>query len=161
MNNLPLTGVRVIDLSVVLAGPYSCMFLADMGAEVILVESTQHFPPQTRGIHARPTHEMLRNRGGGYPDGDPGERPWNRWAHFNVMGRNKNSMTLDITKPEGMDIFKRLVSVSDVVVENYVPQAMEKLGVTYGMLKQQKPDIIFKKVNIFTFHEGTYICNLL
>ncbi|MSQ22332.1 MAG: CoA transferase [Dehalococcoidia bacterium] len=147
MANLPLAGVRVIDMTVVLAGPYCAMMLADMGAEVILVESTQHFPPQTRGINARPTRDMLRNRGGGYPDGDPGKRPWNRWAHFNVMGRNKHSMTVDITRPEGMEIFKRLVSVSDVLVENYAADVMDKLGVTYEMLKRQKPDIIFAKLS--------------
>ena len=146
MSDLPLDGIRVLDLTVVLAGPYGAMFLADFGAEVIRVESLLHFPPQTRGTYARPTKEMV-GPGGGYPDGDPGERPWNRYPTFNVMGRNKLSMTVDLTRPEGMDIFKRLIRVSDVVIENYIPSAIEKLGITYEMLKKEKPDIIFAKMS--------------
>ena len=114
MADLPLKGIRVLDMTVVLAGPYACMFMADFGAEVIRVESIQHFPPGTRGQFARPA----KASGGDmpYPNNDPGERPWNRSITFNTMARNKRSMTVDITRPEGMDIFKRLVRVSDVVI---------------------------------------------
>lgn len=149
MQSLPLKGIRVVDLTVVLAGPYCAMILADMGAEVIRVESLQHFPPNTRGIYARPVKEMGGSRFGVYPNGDPGERPWNRYPMFNSMARNKLSMTADFTRPEGMDILKRLVRVSDVVVENYVPNVMDKLGITYEMLKREKPDIIFAKMSAY------------
>ena len=141
MADLPLKGIRVIDLTVVLAGPYAAMFLADFGAEVIRVESIQHFPPGTRGQFARPA------AGDVYPNKDPGKRPWNRYPMFNTMARNKRSMTVDFTRPEGMEIFKRLVRVSDVVIENYVPEVMDKLGITYEMLKSEKPDIIFAKMS--------------
>ena len=147
MADLPLKGIRVVDMTVVLAGPYAGMFLADFGAEVVRVESIQHFPPGTRGQYPRPTREMVAGLGGGYPDDDPGERPWNRVPMFNSSGRNKLSMTVDITRPEGMDIFKRLVRVSDVVLENYVPSVMDKLGVTYEMLRKEKPDIIYTKMS--------------
>ena len=115
--------------------------LAGVGAEVNRVESTKHVPPGTRGQFAR------HLAGDVYPNKDPGERPWNRSPMFNTMGRNKRSMTVDITRPEGMDIFKRLVRVSDVVLENYVPEVMDKLGITYAMLKEEKPDIIFAKLS--------------
>ncbi|MSQ22131.1 MAG: CoA transferase [Dehalococcoidia bacterium] len=147
--NLPLKGIRVVDLTVVLAGPYCGMILADFGAEVIRVESIQHFPPQTRGIFARPSKDMPSSRSAGYPNGEPGRRPWNRYPLFNAMGRNKLSMTVDITKPDGMEVFKRLVKVSDVVLENYVPEVMDKLGVSYEMLKQVRPDIIFCKMSAY------------
>ncbi len=149
MANLPLKGVRVLDFGVILAGPYCGLILADFGAEVIRVESTQHFAPQTRGIYARPTKDMPSSRSGGYPGGEPGQRPWNRYPLFNSMARNKRSMTVDITRPEGMAILKRLVKVSDVVLENYVPEVMDKLGVTYEMLKSVNPKIIFCKMSAF------------
>ncbi len=157
MAYLPLNGIRVLDLTVVYAGPYCTMVLADCGAEVIRVESIQHFPPQTRGVFARPTKEMGSARANLYPNGEPGSRPWNRYPTFNSMARNKLSMTVDMTRPEGMDIFKKLVRVSDVVIENYVPEVMDKLGVTYEMLKQVKPDIIFCKMSAYG-DTGAY-CN--
>ena len=141
MAGLPLKGIRVVDLTVVLAGPYAAMFLADFGAEVIRVESIHHFPPNTRGQFVRPT------QGHAYPNNDPGKRPWNRYPMFNTMARNKRSMTVDITKPEGMEMLKGLIRVSDIVIENYVPEVMDKLGVTYEMLKREKPDIIFAKLS--------------
>ncbi|MFH1140711.1 MAG: CoA transferase [Chloroflexota bacterium] len=144
MGKLPLEGVRILDMTVVLAGPYACMFMADYGAEVIRVESIQHFAPTTRGQYARPPMGAM-----GYPNLDPGQRPWNRYATFNSMARNKMSMTVDITRPEGMDVFKQLVRVSDVFIENYVASSMEKLGITYEMLRKEKPDIIFCKMSAY------------
>ncbi|MBI4311497.1 MAG: CoA transferase [Chloroflexi bacterium] len=141
MATLPLEGIRVLGMTVILAGPYAEMFLADYGAEVIRVESIQNFPPFTRGMVVHP-----RKGAPGYPNGDPGERPWNRHATFNSMARNKLGMTVDITKPEGMDVFKQLVRTSDVFISNYVPSALDKLGVTYEMLKKEKPDIIYAKI---------------
>ncbi len=142
MGQLPLEGIRVLGMTVILAGPYTEMFLADYGAEVIRVESIQHFPPSTRGVHVWPPKGAP-----GYPNNDPGERPWNRHATFNSMARNKHCMTVDITKPEGLEIFKQMVRISDVFISNYVPSALDKLGVTYEMLKEEKPDIIYAKIS--------------
>jgi len=145
MAKLPLEGIRVVDLSTVYAAPYATMILADMGAEVIRVESIQHFPRATRGPMARPSKEFIRTLvpwAGGYPNQEPGPRAWNQCPFFNFHARNKLGMTVDLTRPEGMDIFRRLVRVSDIVVENSIPEVMEKMGMTYELLKELKSDII-------------------
>src|SRR5437763_2246029 len=119
--NQPLSGIRLIDFTVVWAGPYSTMLLADLGAEVIRVESTKFWGGNTRGTIARPTQAYIDGLGpgrGGFPDGQPGERPWNRSPSFNVAARNKLSMTADLRSPEGLDAFKQLVAVSDGLIEN-------------------------------------------
>jgi crotonobetainyl-CoA:carnitine CoA-transferase CaiB-like acyl-CoA transferase len=136
---LPLSGVRVIDLGVVLAGPQAALLLADLGAEVIRVESTQYFPNQTRGVFARPSPEMVRSAipvAGGYPNREAGERPWNRFPWFNTHARNKLSMTLTLTDPRGKAIFERLVAISDVLISNLSPGALETLGFGYERLAQ-------------------------
>ncbi len=142
---MALEGVRVVDLSVVFAAAYATQLLADFGAEVIRVESQQHIAPITRGMMPRPPKERVPTMGpvtGGYPDFDPGPRPWNRAAMFNAHARNKLSMTVDLTRPEGLQIFKRLVLVSDLVIENNAYGRLQKLGITYPVLKEWKPDII-------------------
>lgn len=152
MSKLPLEGVRVIDLCVVWAGPFATQVLADLGAEVIKVENIHFLQPLTRGSQARPTKEQLKAQIpmlGGYPDWEPGKRPWNRSPTTINLLRNKHSMTVDIRKPKGMDIFRRLVAVSDVVYENNVTETMGKLGITYEMLKETKEDIIFIRVPAF------------
>jgi crotonobetainyl-CoA:carnitine CoA-transferase CaiB-like acyl-CoA transferase len=146
MTTLPLTGIRVLDFTVVWAGPYATMMLADYGAEVIRVESLQHFPSTTRGLMPRPPEAMLANAShllGGYPDWDPGERPWNRHPMFNVHGRNKLSMTVDLTRPEGYDIVRQLITKSDVIVENNSVDVMAKLGLDYDTVRAIKEDIIY------------------
>ena len=137
---LPLEGIRVIDMTVVWAGPYGTMFLADLGAEVIRVESVNLFPTLTRGQLARPSKEVeQRAPSPNYPNRDPGERPWNRSPIFNVHGRNKYSMTADLNTPEGKDVFRRLVETSDLFIENNVVGAMERLGLSYDVLSQWNP----------------------
>ena len=137
---LPLEGVRVIDMTVVWAGPYGTMFLADMGAEVIRVESVNVFPSLTRGNFARPAKETAEQAGWPiYPDRDPGERPWNRCSIFNVHSRNKYSMTADLNTPEGREVFRRLVESSDLFIENNVVGSVERLGLTYAVLSQWNP----------------------
>jgi crotonobetainyl-CoA:carnitine CoA-transferase CaiB-like acyl-CoA transferase len=140
---LPLEGVRVLDITVAWAGPYSTMFLGDMGAEVIRVESLNVFPTYTRGFYARPNPEAeARAPMSFYPGRDPGERPWNRMAIFNMHARNKHSITIDLTTDEGKDIFRRLVELSDVFIENNVAGSMKRLGLTYDTLAQWNSRLI-------------------
>ena len=143
---LPLAGVRVIDLCASWAGPIACELLADLGAEVIRVENPHMWQPMTRGHQAHPTKEGLASMQpwtGGYPDGEPGDRPWNRSPSAITCSRNKYSMSCDLRTAEGKGILARLVAVSDVVIENSVTETMEKLGVTYDWLTSIKPDIIY------------------
>ncbi len=142
MARLPLEGVRILDITQIWAGPYTTQLLADWGAEVIRVESIQITPIFTR-VYSR---ERIPPEPGvwwlAHPDWELGERRWNRYALFNVHARNKLSMTLDLTRPEGTDIFNRLLRISDVFLENNTPTTIEKLGLTYEALRQQKEDII-------------------
>ena len=140
MSNLLLEGMRVIDHGIVYTGTAATMILADMGAEVIRVESIGHFPPATRGAVARPPEGLPASLG--YVDGDPGERPWDRWYQFHSMNRNKYGIALELNRPEGKEVYKRLVRKSDVIIENFSEGTMERLGLSYDMLKEVKPDII-------------------
>jgi crotonobetainyl-CoA:carnitine CoA-transferase CaiB-like acyl-CoA transferase len=117
------------------------MFLADMGAEVIRVESLNFFPLGSRGQSAHPTKESLGQGASSFPDGEPGLRPWNRVAGFNCHARNKYSMTLDVTTPEGKVAFRKLVEVSDLFIENNAGGSMESLGIPYSVVSQWNPRI--------------------
>ena len=148
----PLEGMRIIDLTVVWAGPYATMQLADWGAEVIRVESTQHFANSTRGTTPRPPRAMAgaTTRGGfGFPNGEPGERPWNRTPVFNAHGRGKRSMTVDLTRPEGFEVLRRLVSMSDGLVENNLAPNIEKLGVTWDAMSAINSNLIMVRMPAF------------
>ncbi|MCC6959834.1 MAG: CoA transferase [Dehalococcoidia bacterium] len=145
----PLEGIRVIDLCVVWAGPYATMMLGDLGAEVIKPENPFVFQPMTRGAIARPPQILLTNGiawAGGLPNNVPGERPWDYNPTFVSLYRNKKSFTVDLRRPEGLDILKRLVAESDVVYENNATGTMEGLGITYEWLKEANPRIIFVRV---------------
>ena len=145
MVKLPLEGVRILDLTVVWAGPYGTMFLGDMGAEVIRVESTKVMPASTRAAYARPDkalHARMASGASKYPHRNPGQRPWNRGASYMPAFRNKYSMTVDLRTPEGKVIFRHLVEVSDGLVENNVPGSLERLGLTYDVLSQWNPGFI-------------------
>ncbi len=129
MANLPLEGIRVLDVTQVWAGPYATRWLADMGAEVIKVESIQH--PDSERI-------SFRNRTAAGPD----DAYFNRAARFNQVNCNKLGITLDLTTATGVDLFKRLVAISDVVVENYSVGVMRRFGIDYEALREIKPDLI-------------------
>ena len=149
---LPLEGIRIADFTNVYAGPYATMMLADYGAEVIRVESLQYFPNSTRGVSPRPSKALLATGSRvvvAYVDGDPGDKPWNRHAMFNCAGRNKLSMTVDVRRPEGLEVVKRLVQYSDVVVDNYSAGVMDRLGLSYDSLRSWKPDIIAVQMPAF------------
>jgi crotonobetainyl-CoA:carnitine CoA-transferase CaiB-like acyl-CoA transferase len=127
---LPLTGVRVLDLSYVFAVPYMAGLLSDLGAEVIKIEAP-HKLDQTRGRAFGP-----------YLDNDPAKDPWNRSGIFYVVNRGKRSLAMDLSQPEGQEIFRGLVAKSDIVLENYTPRVMRKWGLNYDELKKIKPSLI-------------------
>lgn len=133
-----LQGLRVIDLSQIFAGPYATKLLADMGAEIIRVECAAR---SGRG-GALPKMKPGGAFGSSFPDGDTGERSYNRFAYYNEVNRNKYAITLDLTKPLGVEVFKKLVKVSDVLVENFSPRVMANFGLDYPALKQVNPEII-------------------
>lgn len=150
--SLPLSGVRVLDITVVWAGPHCTQLLAEWGADVIRVEPLQHIQPNTRGAEAKITREQaLATRGSGslygaYPGYDPGSRPWNRAPSFNSHARNKRSVTLDLTYPEGRETFLRLIATADVLVENNVPETIERMGCTYPELAAVNPSLIMLRM---------------
>lgn len=137
---LPLEGIRVVSHGLVYTGTAAATMLGDMGCEVIRVESIQRFPSWTRGAMARPPREFTGHFG--YADNDGGERPWERFYSFHATNRNQYGITLDLNRPEGVSIYKRLVGISDVVLENFAHGVMERLGIGYAALKGVKPDIV-------------------
>lgn len=122
---LALEGIKVADFSWVIVGPLATSVLAQYGAEVIRVEST------TRLCMIRPYAP--------YKEGVPGI---NRGSLFFMVNKNKRSLSLNLRHPRGLDIAKRLVSWSDVVVESFMPGTMKELGLSYKDIKKIKPDII-------------------
>ena len=130
---LPLESVRALELAEIWAGPFCGALLADMGAEIIKVESIQRI---ARGS-LNPAPDA-----GGYPGDGPGDRPWNRSASFNALNRNKIGLTLDLSSPQGAESFLDLVGVSDVVFTNYAYGVMDRLGLGYETLRKVKPDLI-------------------
>lgn len=150
---LPLAGVRVVDLTLVWAGPHCTQLLAEWGAEVIRVEPLTHIQPSTRGAEQRFTKESLAalpDQGRAlvyhYPDNDPGPHPWNTCAEFNSHARNKRSVTLDTWTAEGKELFRRLIAVSDVFVENNAPETIERSGLTYEVLRTANPGLIMLRM---------------
>ena len=125
-----LEGVRVVDLSHVLAGPICTMFLADLGAEVIHVE-----PP--RGDDAREFGPFV------------GEQGKNRSGYFISLNRNKKSMVLNLKKDSGKKILEELIRVSDVIVENFRPNTMQKLGFGWEHLQKMNPRIVYASISGF------------
>jgi crotonobetainyl-CoA:carnitine CoA-transferase CaiB-like acyl-CoA transferase len=151
---LPLAGIRVIDHTVVWAGPFATQLLAEWGAEVIRMEPISAIQPQTRG--AERARHLTRDavaravaRGtmsAGYPHGDPHPDPWNRGAMFNASACNKRSFTGNVMTPAGREAFERLVTISDVIVENNVPSTAEKMGIDDTRLRALNPAIIIVRM---------------
>ena len=131
--HMALENLTVLDLTRVLAGPFCTMMLADMGANVIKIEvpkggdDTRSYPPFRA--------ENLN-----------GER---ESVYFANINRNKKGITLNLKAPEGKEIFKELVKKADIVVENYRPGVMDKLGLGYDVLKEINPRIIYAAVSGF------------
>src|SRR5262245_45272389 len=123
----PLGGVRVLDLTRVLAGPFCAMLLGDMGAEVIKVEEpgkgddTRRWPPFVGG----------------------------EATYFMSVNRNKLSVTLNLKSPEGLDVLKRLAAKSDVLIENFRVGTMERLGLGYKTLSRLSPKLVYCSISGF------------
>ena len=124
----PLKGIRVIDLTRVLAGPFCTMNLADLGAEVIKIEVPG------RGDDSRGFAPIM-------PNGDSG--------YYYSVNRGKKSVTLDLRTAEGAEILRELAAKSDVVVENFSPGTMERFGVGYNHLSARHPAIIMCSISGF------------
>ena len=125
-SHLPLSGVRVVDATHLVAGPFCSMLLADAGADVIKVER-----PKV-GELARTTSPMVPFA--------PGQ---DVSARFLYLNRNKRSITLDLRQPTGKQAFEALVGVSDVVVDNWGPGSLSRLGLDYERLRSINPSIIY------------------
>ena len=124
----PLEGLRVVDLTRVLSGPYCTMQLGDLGAEVIKVEQpgkgddTRAFAPPFQGDQA---------------------------AYFLSVNRNKKSITLDMKSDRGKEVLWRLIEASDILVENFRPGAMDRLGFGYAAVKKRRPSMIYASISGF------------
>ncbi|HUZ10861.1 MAG TPA: CoA transferase [Acidimicrobiales bacterium] len=140
----PLAGLRVLDLTVALAGAHSTMLLADLGAEIIKVESLQHYPASTKGPRHPATgpDPVLRSANRDYPEFEPGDDPWNRISWFNAQARNKLDMTVDLTRERGRELFLRLVEISDGIVENNAAGTLEKLRLAPEELLERNPRLV-------------------
>ena len=152
----PLEGVRVIAATVVWAGPHSTQLLAEWGAEVIRAEPMNRIHPNTRGAEVGLTREQIEEQLSDgvslhalYPDHDPKDDRWNRSANFNSHARNKKSMTVDISAPEGREAFLRLAAVSDVVIENNSPGAFDRAGLGWDDLREVNPRLVMVRMPAF------------
>lgn len=128
-----LDGLRVLDLTHAHAGPICTMYMAAMGADVIKIEPkwgemTRMFPPLVKG----------------------------QSPYFLFLGRGKKGVTLDLKNPEGNEIFKELVKKADVVMENFSPGTMDRLGLGYDVLKEINPKIIYACISGFG-HTGPWV----
>ncbi len=142
---LPLDGVRVLDMTVVWAGPLVTMLLGDLGAEVIRLDNPNLFPTATRGAVPRPKAGQEADFGqfwGRFPDGEGGERPWNRVAAFVSHSRNKLGATLDLRTELGRETFLELVETADVIVENNSVRVVANLGLDWDVLHARNPRLI-------------------
>ena len=122
-----LKGLRVVDMTRVLAGPFCAMFLADMGAEVIKVEAPG------KGDDARGYPPFLRGAS----------------AYFTNLNRNKQSIVLNLKKPEAKEILMNLLKKSDILLENFKPGTMDKLGFGYDRVREVNPQIIYASISGF------------
>ncbi len=129
----PLKGLKILDLTRVLAGPYCTMILGDLGADIIKVEipgkgdDSRHFGPYIK----------------------------DESAYFMSLNRNKRSITMNLKHEDGKTLLKELVQEVDVIVENYRPGTMEKLGLGYDVLKELNPKLIYAAASGFG-HSGPY-----
>lgn len=133
-DQLPLSGVRILDLSMGWAGPFASRKLADLGAEVIKIESPS-YPDWWRG--ANYTEQFYR------------ERLYEKNNNYNLLNRNKLGITLDLTQVEGKELFLDLVKNADAVIENYSAEVLPKLGLDYEVLSRVNPRLLMLSMPAF------------
>jgi crotonobetainyl-CoA:carnitine CoA-transferase CaiB-like acyl-CoA transferase len=121
----PLAGIRVVDVSQILSGPYACMILADQGAEVVKVESPGIGDPMRIGPYRRA----------------------GRASFYVNANRGKRGIVLDLQKPRGREVLLRLVRGADVFVQNWRPGAAERLGLGYEALRAANPELIYVSIS--------------
>ena len=138
----PLDGITVLDLTRVLSGPYCTMLLADMGARVIKVEQPGK-GDDTRAWGPPFLYPGAQQPGAGEPD-DTGES-----AYFLSINRNKESVTLDFKHAEGRALLEQLIARADVVVENFRPGTLNKLGLDYDTLSKKYPRLVYCSISGF------------
>lgn len=126
-SGLPLAGLRIVDMAMGWAGPLTTRQMADLGAEVIKIEG-RAYPDWWRGHDY--SAEAMRTQ------------VYETRLNFNALNRNKTGITLDLTRPEGADLARRLVMTADAVVENYSQGVLPKLGLDYPNLVKIKPDLV-------------------
>ena len=126
--SLPLEGIRVLDVSQVMAGPFACMLLGDLGADVIKVEP--------------PSGDQTRSAMGFKMKGDDS-------LGFLNMNRNKRSIALDLKTEKDREVFLALAKTADVIVENYRPGVVKKLGIDYETVSKVNPGIIYASISGF------------
>ncbi len=131
---LPLRHIRVVELTTAWAGPMAGRILAFLGAEVIHVEAASRLDSWRH-------HSQVFNPRR-FPGGVPGERPYNRASLFNSQNVNKLSLTLDLKKSGGSEAFEALLMTADVLICNYTPGMLDRIGFGYRRLHAMKPDII-------------------
>jgi crotonobetainyl-CoA:carnitine CoA-transferase CaiB-like acyl-CoA transferase len=129
----PLAGVRVLDFSWALVGSITTKILGDLGAEIIKIES------RTRPCLSRIDVQVKASTAGNFDD-----KPW--FAHLNS---SKQSIALDMKKPESREVIEPLIQWADVIVENFSPGTMAKLGLSYAALRTRKPDIIMISGSVY------------
>ncbi len=140
---LPLEGIRVISQGIVWAGPYVSMILADMGAEVLELETIQKLNLTRAGVRFPPPAMFQTAAGATYPNREGGQRHWDRMATFNFAKRNHKGFTLNYMTPKGRELLLRLVATSDVILENNAGGTWQKLGLTYDSFREVNPDIVY------------------
>jgi len=128
----PLDGLRVLDLTQVLSGPYTTMLLADMGADVIKVEP--------------PTGDVAR-LWGPFPQGAAGGSPYG--GYFASINRNKRSVTLDLKDPDDQQVLWELIAKADVLVENFRSGVMDRFGFSYEIIHERHPAIVYACIRGF------------
>ncbi|MBR0933796.1 CaiB/BaiF CoA-transferase family protein [Bradyrhizobium jicamae] len=131
---LPLEGIRVIDFSMGWAGPICTRTLADLGADVIKIEAIQ-YPDWWRGVDRRPAYVL--------------EQMYEKSVRYCIMNRNKRGITLDLTRPKGLALAKRLLADADLVVDNYSVEVLPKLGLGYDVLSELNPGIVMMSMSAF------------
>ena len=139
---LPLTGIRVLDATHIVAGPFCSLILADLGAEVIKVER----PGSGDLARGRGPYITAANGNGTTGAGAGGKNPPQVSARYLGVNRNKKSVTLDLRNPRCKAAFEQLVKASDVLLDNWGPGAFERLGLGYDRLRELNPGLIYASI---------------